>query len=46
MLAVGQIGSLGEGRDLVRRSFPVESYEPKGNGAWAEAYQRFIQLLE
>jgi rhamnulokinase len=45
MLAVGQIGSLSEGRDLVRRSFPVESYEPKGGSAWTEAYQKFVTLL-
>jgi rhamnulokinase len=45
MLAVGRLGSLSEGRDLVRRSFPVESYEPEANGAWTEAYRRFVKLL-
>jgi rhamnulokinase len=46
MLAVGQIGSLSQGRDLVRRSFPVETYEPKDQGGWDEAYGRFVNLLD
>lgn len=46
MLAVGQIGSLEEGRELVRRSFPVETYEPQDREAWNEAYGRFSQLLK
>jgi rhamnulokinase len=45
MLAVGQIGSLREGRALVRRSFPLETYEPQETVAWAEAYQRYLSLL-
>lgn len=45
MLAMGQISSLAEGRDLVRRSFPVESYQPEQNAAWEAAYQRFVELL-
>lgn len=45
MLAVGQIGSLREGRALVRRSFPVETYQPQEIEAWAEAYQRYLGLM-
>lgn len=45
MLAVGQINSLSEGRELVRRSFPVETYQPEGDEAWEAAYQRFVKLL-
>ncbi len=46
MLAVGRISSLSEGRDIVRRSFPVETYQPEDEAAWTEAYQRFLQLLQ
>ena len=46
MLALGQINSLGEGRELVRRSFPVETYEPEDHEAWTEAYGRFVALIE
>jgi rhamnulokinase len=45
MLAVGQVKSLREGRELVRRSFPVETYEPQDTAVWAETYQRFLPLL-
>jgi rhamnulokinase len=45
MLAVGQIRSLAEGRALVRKSFPVETYEPRETAAWGEAYQRFLELM-
>ncbi len=45
MLAVGQIKSLAEGRELVRRSFPVETYQPQETGVWEEAYQRFLKFM-
>jgi sugar (pentulose or hexulose) kinase len=45
ILAVGQISSLAEGRDLVKRSFPVEVYEPEGSELWGESYQQFKKLL-
>ena len=44
-IAAGQLASLDEARELIRRSFAVESYEP-GNGApWDEAYGRFLDLI-
>jgi rhamnulokinase len=46
MLAVGQISSLNEGRDIVRRSFPVETYQPQTSAAWDKAYERFLELSE
>ncbi|MDX1520301.1 MAG: rhamnulokinase family protein, partial [Anaerolineae bacterium] len=46
MLALGQISSLSEGRDLVRRSFPVETYEPQDGAAWEEAYQRYLGEIQ
>ncbi len=43
MLATGSAGSLEEMRAIVERSFPVDSYEPRGPGAWAGAANRFDQ---
>jgi rhamnulokinase len=43
-LAVGEIGSLAEGRDIVRHSFQVDSYEPQDDAVWDEAYERFSKL--
>jgi len=45
-LALGDIGSLEEGREVVRRSFDVVTYEPQQTDRWAEAYARYLALLE
>ena len=45
MLAMGQINSLREGRAIVRRSFPVETYQPQERQAWGKAYERFVKLI-
>lgn len=44
MMARGDLRSLREGRELVRRSFGVETYEPRRQTAWDEAYARFRGL--
>jgi rhamnulokinase len=46
MLAMGAIGSLAEGREVIRRSFPVETFEPQDVPAWDEAYQRLRFVTE
>jgi sugar (pentulose or hexulose) kinase len=43
MLALDQLHSLREGRELVCRSFLVETHEPEAGEAWAEAYGRFVE---
>jgi rhamnulokinase len=43
-LALGSIGSLAEGRDLVRRSFEVTAFEPQPSDAWDEAFDRYLRL--
>ena len=45
MLAVGEIETLAEGRDIVRRSFSVETFQPQDADAWSEAYRSFLKLL-
>jgi rhamnulokinase len=45
-IAMGEIGSLVEGRAIVRNSFPINTYQPQGSSAWDEAYQRFKKLKE
>jgi len=44
MIADGQIASLAEGRALVRRSFPVRSFEPRDTAAWESAAARLAEL--
>jgi rhamnulokinase len=44
LLATGAIGSLAEGRALVRRSFATETYASQEVAAWDEAYTKFQKL--
>jgi|DewCreStandDraft_2_1066082.scaffolds.fasta_scaffold00120_46 rhamnulokinase len=46
-MARGRLSSLAEGRELVRRSFEIETYPPNPHAAalWNEAYVRFQRLL-
>ncbi len=44
MIAHGTIGSLAEAREIVRRSTPVERFEPTDRAAWDDAYGRFQQI--
>jgi hypothetical protein len=45
MIGLGAIGSLAEGREVVRRSFEVTTFEPRQPERWGEPYQRFLRLL-
>jgi rhamnulokinase len=45
MLAMGAIGSLEEGRQIVRASFATERFEPGEQAPWDEAYERFKTLI-
>jgi len=45
-IAMGDISSLAEGREIVRNSFEVETYEPRDSIAWHEAYRRYRMLKE
>lgn len=36
-LATGEIGSVAEGREIIRNSFPLVTYQPKNREAWLSA---------
>ena len=44
-IGLGLIGSLAEGRAVVRRSFEVRTYEPHQHERWAEPYRRFLNMI-
>jgi rhamnulokinase len=46
MIGLGAIGSLAEGREVVRRSFEVTAFDPRQPERWGEPYQRFLRLLQ
>jgi rhamnulokinase len=45
MIASGDISSLAEGRELLRNSFEISSYEPGDTAAWDAKAKRFDQIL-
>jgi rhamnulokinase len=44
-IALGYVGSLAEGRELVTRSFPLTKYQPQTSDGWDEANERFVKLM-
>jgi sugar (pentulose or hexulose) kinase len=45
-IATGDIASVVEGREIVKQSFDVVTYEPQDIDQWEEVYQRSRDLLE
>jgi len=45
-VAAGEVGSIAEAREVIRRSFEVDQYEPQDTAAWDEAYERFLAVIE
>jgi len=44
-VAAGDVGSIAEAREVIRRSFEVEEYEPQNTAAWEDACGRFEKIL-
>jgi sugar (pentulose or hexulose) kinase len=43
-IALGHIGSLDEGREVVSNSAALQFYDPRNQSQWDKAYERFLQL--
>ncbi|MBI3944450.1 MAG: rhamnulokinase [Armatimonadetes bacterium] len=43
-IARGHLGSLADARAVVRRSFDVETFQPRASGDWEAAYARCLRL--
>lgn len=43
-IALGELASLDEAREVVRASFPPTVYEPHASAAWREARDRFEKI--
>ncbi len=43
-IGLGHLGSLAESREVVRRSFAVETFTPHPAAGWEEAYARYLQV--
>lgn len=44
-IGLGLIESVGQGREVIRRSVDLVRYEPRNPAAWDEPYERFRSLL-
>ncbi len=44
MAASGDIGSVEEGRSIIRRASPPEEYEPEDRSLWEEAYRGYLKI--
>jgi rhamnulokinase len=44
-VAAGDVSSIAEAREVIRRSFPVDEYTPQNTAAWDEAYGRFVKIV-
>jgi rhamnulokinase len=45
-MALGHFASLEQGREVVRKSFEVSTYEPANRAGWDDAYGRLLTLME
>lgn len=46
LIALGEVAGIKEGRELVKRSFPMVEYIPEDVAQWSEAYARFLELIK
>ncbi|GAA0181458.1 rhamnulokinase family protein [Clostridium sediminicola] len=46
MIAVGDISSYEEGKELIRKSFPCKTYLPALKNVWEEKYQRYRRVID
>ena len=45
MVALGRVGNLSEGREIVRRSSDLTTYDPGDRAPWDEAYARLLAMV-
>jgi rhamnulokinase len=45
-VSAGDVGSIADARDVIRRSFEVDQYEPHDTAAWDAAYDKFLAINE
>ncbi len=45
-IACNSIGSIAEGREIIRRCFNIITYEPQESQRWDQAYGRFLEIAE
>ena len=44
MISLGLLSSVNDARELVQRSFSIQTYLPEDSACWEDAYQRFLRV--
>ncbi|MFM2242157.1 MAG: hypothetical protein RLZ97_1012, partial [Verrucomicrobiota bacterium] len=45
MIATGHLADLAEARALIKRSFAFETFQPRPDSGFAEAFPRFLKII-
>ncbi len=45
-MALGHLDSIAEGREVIKQSFELKTFEPADSTAWDEAYERYLGIRE
>jgi rhamnulokinase len=43
-VSAGDISTIAEAREVIRRSFPMDRYKPHKTGAWDDAFEKFVKV--
>jgi rhamnulokinase len=46
LIALGELADITEARELIKRSYPIETYEPEQAEVWEEAFQRYLRVTK
>lgn len=46
LISLGEVESLAQSREIIRKSFKTTTYEPSPDHSWDEAYKRFSAILD
>ena len=46
LMAAGAVGNIAQARQIIRQSFPLVEFQPRDMGAWDDAFDRFLELLQ
>lgn len=46
LIALGEVADITEARRLIKRSYPLDTYEPEQAGEWEEAFQRYLSVTK
>jgi rhamnulokinase/L-fuculokinase len=46
LISSGELGSIEEARELIRKSPDIKIYEPENETAWEDAYHRYLEVTK